>query len=139
MWKVSFGLVASTLGALLLCPAAADQTTSSIDEPVISIDLGTTYSCVGIYLNGRVDIIPNAQGNRITPSYVAFIDGERVIGEVAKEQATLSPTQTLRDVKRLMGRRFEDETLQKDMKLLPYNIVNRLKKRRTSWCITWVV
>merc|ERR1712241_1259233 len=94
-----------------------------IDGPVIGIDLGTTYSCVGIYKNGRVEIIPNDQGNRITPSYVAFSADERLIGEAAKNQATINPTQTLFDVKRLLGRRFQDSSVQKDMKLLPYRVV----------------
>merc|ERR1711959_863050 len=99
-----------------------------IDGPVIGIDLGTTYSCVGIYKNGRVEIIPNDQGNRITPSYVAFTDEERLIGEAAKNQATIQPTQTLFDVKRLIGRRFKDSTVQKDMKLLPFKIVEKSGK-----------
>jgi len=95
----------------------------AIDGPVIGIDLGTTYSCVGIYKNGRVEIIPNDQGNRITPSYVAFTEDERLVGEAAKNQATINPSQTLFDVKRLIGRKFRDATVQKDLKLLPYKIV----------------
>merc|ERR1712096_354767 len=78
--------------------------------------------------NGRVEIIPNDQGNRITPSYVAFTDDERLIGEAAKNQATIQPTQTLFDVKRLIGRRFKDSTVQKDMKLLPFKIVEKSGK-----------
>merc|ERR1711975_41232 len=99
-----------------------------IDGPVIGIDLGTTYSCAGIYKNGRVEIIPNDQGNRITPSYVAFTEDERLIGESAKNQATVNPSQTLFDVKRLIGRRFKDSTVQKDMKLLPFKIVEKAGK-----------
>lgn len=97
---------------------------TKVDGPVIGIDLGTTYSCVGIFKGGRVEIIANDQGNRITPSWVAWKDGERLIGEAAKNQASLNPTNTVSDVKRLIGRSFTDKEVQKDSKLLPYNIVN---------------
>ena len=85
--------------------------------PIIGIDLGTTYSCVGIYRDGRVDIVPNDQGNRITPSYVAWENDERLIGDAAKNQATINPSETVFDVKRLIGRNFQDPTVQSDMKM----------------------
>lgn len=92
---------------------------------VIGIDLGTTYSCVGVFKNGRVEIIQNDQGNRITPSYVAFMDnGERLVGDAAKNQATLNPESTVFDVKRLIGRKFSDKSVQADKKLVPYMIVS---------------
>jgi len=90
--------------------------------PVIGIDLGTTYSCVGVYKDGRVQIIANDQGNRITPSYVAFTDTERLIGDAAKNQAALNPENTVFDVKRLVGRTITDKNVQKDMKLFPFHI-----------------
>ena len=96
-----------------------------IDGPVIGIDLGTTYSCVGIFKNGRVEIIPNELGNRITPSIVAFTDEERLVGEAAKNQAALNPLRTIYSVKRLIGRKFADKEVQNDMKLLPYTVVNQ--------------
>lgn len=92
----------------------------------IGIDLGTTYSCVGVFKNGRVEIIANDQGNRITPSYVAFLEnGDRLTGDAAKNQATINPEKTIFDVKRLIGRGFGDKSVQADKKLVPYEIVNR--------------
>ena len=91
----------------------------------MGIDLGTTYSCVGIFKNGRVEIIPNEFGNRITPSFVAFTDEERLVGEAAKNQAHLNPTRSIYVVKRLIGRAFDDKEVQRDSKWLPYNIVNK--------------
>jgi heat shock protein 5 len=96
-----------------------------VEGPVIGIDLGTTYSCVGIFKNGRVEIIPNEFGNRITPSFVAWTDEERLVGEAAKNQAHLNPKRSVYVVKRLMGRQFDDKEVQRDIKWLPYNIVNK--------------
>eukprot|EP00927_Polykrikos_kofoidii_P005888 TRINITY_DN1235_c0_g1_i1.p1 TRINITY_DN1235_c0_g1~~TRINITY_DN1235_c0_g1_i1.p1 ORF type:complete len:673 (+),score=148.82 TRINITY_DN1235_c0_g1_i1:41-2020(+) len=110
------------LGDDLFLAAADAYTGKEIRGPVIGIDLGTTYSCVGVYKNGRVEIIANEQGNRITPSYVSFTSDERLIGEAAKNQATVQPTQTLFDMKRLIGRRFSDATIQEDLRTLPFKI-----------------
>jgi len=93
---------------------------------VIGIDLGTTYSCVGVFQSGRVEIMNNDQGNRITPSYVAWDNnGERLIGDAAKNQATINPENTVFDVKRLIGRKYMDKSVQADKKLLPFEIINK--------------
>jgi heat shock protein 5 len=117
---IAFVMLLTNLTSIL---AKADS--SKIDGPVIGIDLGTTYSCVGIFKNGRVEIIPNELGNRITPSIVAFTDEERLVGEAAKNQGAINPSRTIYSIKRLIGRKYNDKEVQHDKKLLPYDIVNK--------------
>jgi len=96
--------------------------------PAIGIDLGTTYSCVGIYRDDRIEIIANDQGNRTTPSFVAFTDTERLIGDAAKNQVAMNPTNTVFDAKRLIGRKFADAEVQADMKHFPFAVIDRAGK-----------
>ncbi|KAK3303543.1 glucose-regulated protein [Chaetomium strumarium] len=92
---------------------------------VIGIDLGTTYSCVGVMQKGKVEILVNDQGNRITPSYVAFTDDERLVGDAAKNQAAANPFRTIFDIKRLIGRKFSEKDVQNDIKHFPYKVVSK--------------
>jgi len=112
----------SALAAALVGVVAAKDE----KKTVIGIDLGTTYSCVGVFQKGKVEILANDQGNRITPSYVSWTpQGERLIGDAAKNQAAINPENTVFDVKRLIGRNFNDKTVQADKKLVPYTIINK--------------
>ena len=94
----------------------------------IGIDLGTTYSCVGWWKDNRCEIIANDQGNRTTPSYVSFTDSERLIGDGAKNQASMNPENTIYDAKRLIGRKFRDTTVQADVKSFPFQVIEKDEK-----------
>merc|ERR1712106_82167 len=109
-----------------LAPAEEKKEGATDLGTVIGIDLGTTYSCVGVFKNGRVEIIANDMGNRITPSYVAFTaEGERLIGDSAKNQLTSNPENTVFDAKRLIGRDWSEKTVQHDIAFFPFKVIEK--------------
>ncbi|RYP90019.1 hypothetical protein DL770_003864 [Monosporascus sp. CRB-9-2] len=126
-WAIGLGMIAWSL--LLFSPLAFVGTARADDVEnwgtVIGIDLGTTYSCVGVMQKGKVEILVNDQGNRITPSYVAFTEEERLVGDAAKQQAASNPTNTIFDVKRFIGRKFADKEVQNDIKHFPYKVIEK--------------
>ncbi|KAI1790564.1 heat shock protein 70 [Ganoderma leucocontextum] len=117
------------LALILLCPVSVNADDEKAKYgPVIGIDLGTTYSCVGVQRGGRVEIIANDQGHRITPSWVSFSDEERLVGDSAKNAFHTNPENTVFDAKRLIGRKADDPEIQRDMKHWPFKITSKSGK-----------
>jgi len=124
-WAAVFLYLASICLLPFVSPVSAAENDTDNYGTVIGIDLGTTYSCVGVMKSGRVEILVNDQGNRITPSYVAFTDEERLVGDAAKNQYSANPTNTIFDIKRLIGRKFSEKDVQDDMKHFPFKVANK--------------
>ena len=103
----------------------------------IGIDLGTTYSCVGWWKDNRCEIIANDQGNRTTPSYVGFTKDERIVGDGAKNQASINPINTVFDAKRLIGRDFDDAVVQSDIKQFPFKVISEKNKPKIEIIFIW--
>ncbi|KAI2633385.1 heat shock protein 70 family [Xylaria nigripes] len=126
-WAIAIGMIAWSL--LLFSPLAFVSSVNALEQDeygtVIGIDLGTTYSCVGVMQKGKVEILVNDQGNRITPSYVAFTEDERLVGDAAKQQAANNPLNTIYDVKRFIGRKWDEKSLQNDIKHFPYKVLEK--------------
>ncbi|KAF1995358.1 heat shock protein 70b [Amniculicola lignicola CBS 123094] len=131
-WSIALYLLLVLVAGLMLArtahaedqePLKDDSGREIVQGPVIGIDLGTTYSCVGVMKNGKVEIMVNDQGNRITPSWVAFTDEERLVGDAAKNQFASNPERTVFDIKRMIGRKFAEKEVQADIKHYPFTVV----------------
>lgn len=125
-WVLLVGFVVVVVGASLTLAATGAREAAArehVEKPCVGIDLGTTYSVVGVWHNGAVQIVPNEMGNRITPSVVAFTESERLVGDGAKNQLAQNPENTVYAIKRLIGRKYADATVQSDKKLLSYAVV----------------
>lgn len=109
---------------LICCHPIQMAEEKALNEPVMGIDLGTTYSCVCVWQNGKTQVIPNEEGNRTTPSYVAYTKNERLVGESAKNQIELNARNTAYNIKRLIGRRYDDPTIKSDLATFPFKVLD---------------